>query len=65
MAAEQGREGDGGVWMKENIWEKLSAQNRTQYTRCLIILTSLPPSLEDTVRPTCDFLKVKDFRNGV
>ena len=51
--------------MKENIWEKLSAQNRAQYTRCLIILTSLPPSLEDTVRPTCDFLEVKDFRNGV
>ena len=32
MAAEQGREDDGRVWMKENIWEKLSAQNRTQYT---------------------------------
>ena len=44
MAAEQGREGDGRVWMKENIWKKLTAQNRAQYTRCLIILTSLPPS---------------------
>lgn len=53
----QGKEGGGSVRMEwEHSGKVLSTEQRLVHSRCLIILTSLPPLEEDTVRPTCDLL---------